>query len=864
MDAKELLNFVNPARAHIIQSLFEVDEGFDSMEGFRKHSFRMRREVIAALVGAALSTDELLRIDKTALAEVLAEDGLVPDAAAAADEAGCDPVRAELAEMAALDMDADELLACLRRDVAPKPAAVPAADVSPSPSPVEDTEDASTLGPYTDDMDYLADHFQVVATRMRVYALAMQDEASPLATAQQKRPDVRLRELRAQERAAMGRCQARLAATPSPSQTIRVERLKQLRRLTEFETWVVITLIGGIVSQEVRRIGSESRLSQTVSFAVGTLIGVHLPDDLHKQMAQRRSFYRQAPLVRSGIVRVANRSALGTGDLMDCSVEMDRRMLDFCVGLDTEFCELVDAANLYQPSVSLDRVILPEALKSLIVGTVENYARFRAYRKRVGLEDLLEYGRGIVLLFHGLPGTGKTMMANALANHLGKKLLLVTLPLFSENPPDALRQVFREAAIQDAIVFFDECDALFETREKSKFVTLLLSELEHYDGLLILATNCASELDEAMHRRITLTLNFPPPDPFLREKIWKGHIPPEMKTGDVDWGQLSMDYELCGGFIKNAVLAAISLAVARSKDDSDIMIEGEDLKEACKLQIRSQLRAAGGSERRITPQRGLSSLVLPEDQMANIRRIIDYERARRVLQVQWGFDAEGSHFASDCGTTVVFAGPRGTGKTLAAEAIAHELARPLRVMNVLEVITTYRTSQRNAATLFDEARTSRSVLALEGAEALLDSEHRLDSSNGPAAAFLMFQVERAGGVVILSVTTPPDRAQSPSVPPHRLKFEVTFPLPDAGMRTRLWQTMLPRGAPVADDVDWRALGSEFALDGATIRAALLRAAAAAALRGRGSLPITMADLREAAAAERDHAKKSAAARTMYM
>ena len=104
--------------------------------------------------------------------------------------------------------------------------------------------------------------------------------------------------------------------------------------------------------------------------------------------------------------------------------------------------------------------------------------------------------------------------------------------------------IFREAKINDAILFFDECEAIFETREHGGHnVNLLLTEIERYvckcvyaytiphrhDGLIIMATNRPFDLDEAMHRRITIALEFRQPDHLLRKAIWESHIPADMK-----------------------------------------------------------------------------------------------------------------------------------------------------------------------------------------------------------------------------------------------------------------------------------------------------------------------------------------------
>lgn len=125
-----------------------------------------------------------------------------------------------------------------------------------------------------------------------------------------------------------------------------------------------------------------------------------------------------------------------------------------------------------------------------------------------------------------------------------------------------------------------------------------------------MATNRAYDLDEAMYRRITLSVEFSSPDPTLRESIWKTHIPEKLQlSDDVDLKELSISYELCGGFIKNAISVAISSAVSR--DNTNPIVTMKDLVNGAKLQLRGYMQMSN-FDSRVIPSFTLEDLVLPE------------------------------------------------------------------------------------------------------------------------------------------------------------------------------------------------------------------------------------------------------------
>jgi len=291
---------------------------------------------------------------------------------------------------------------------------------------------------------------------------------------------------------------------------------------------------------------------------VGRLLDLYA-QTLEERIRYRRYFYKDARLVEEEIITVESTF----GGLDSANVDIEPQWRDYLLGLEAESGHLVDGSHLYVPTVQVDQVILPEDQKRGIIEPFEHYEAARRVRDTIGMDEIVSYGRGLTMLFYGPSGTGKTMMANAVANHLGKKLLLVNFPSLEHNSASSLRYLFREAQVQDALLFFDECEGLFNHRDP-----LVLTEIERHDRPVILATNRLQTLDEAMRRRIRKEIPFHRPGSRLRNQIWETHLPEGAELGaDVNLDVLADRYEGTGGLIKNAVLTAIDETADREPDD---------------------------------------------------------------------------------------------------------------------------------------------------------------------------------------------------------------------------------------------------------------------------------------------------------
>ena len=244
--------------------------------------------------------------------------------------------------------------------------------------------------------------------------------------------------------------------------------------------------------------------------------------------------------------------------------------------------ELVEAI---EPQRSFDDVVLPERTLRALNHALALVRKHDLIFRQWGLAERHSTGLGLAFHFAGPPGTGKTICAEALAYTLDRKLLVVRYSELESRwvgqTAKHVASVFRAAERQDAVLFFDEADAIagrrFTTmqaavdREANAVVNVLLHELETFPGVVIFATNLAANMDPAFERRIRTHIMFEMPDVDARERIWRVQLHPHKTplADDVDFRALAEAYPRSGGDIKNAVLKAAQIATTEPGPDVD-------------------------------------------------------------------------------------------------------------------------------------------------------------------------------------------------------------------------------------------------------------------------------------------------------
>lgn len=332
----------------------------------------------------------------------------------------------------------------------------------------------------------------------------------------------------------------------------------------------------------------------------------------------------------------------------------------------------------------------------------------------------------------------------------------------------------------------------------------------------------------------------------MRIQIWKRLLPFDIPMDETVTLEALADLGEWGiGQIRHAISEALQRVAGRTGGNrrvriTDFMEETDDLGDT-ELELGREVASSESSIPSVT----LADVVLPVQLDRDVRQIVAAVSHRSRILDAWGF---GTTYRGGQGISALFKGPSGTGKTLTAEAIAGELSRPLRVVTAPNLLSRYvGETDVHVSKLFRTLRGKQDILLIDEAECLLGQRVAAITStdhyyNTHVNTFLT-ELDRHPGVVIFSTNLAEhmDKAFD-----RRIRWKLTFPLPDQEARVDIWRKSIPQEAPLSEDVDFHLLAVRYPISGGLIRNAVLQAAYMAA---SSDSTICMQDLCKAAAAE---------------
>ena len=546
------------------------------------------------------------------------------------------------------------------------------------------------------------------------------------------------------------------------------------------------------------------------------------------KVARRDRFAADAPLVRDELIELVADPSLPAPSLLARFVKLDDAVVRFLLGEDG-----------LDPRIGRDCVMLePEdaARRGASAGEELRDLAPVVIAARAAREPLRLY-------FSGPPDGAKRRTAEMLAGQAGARLLAVDLQgVFdsADDPERVSRLLVREARLQDAIIYVESLDPSLGPDESRR--RRLLEALDRYAGIAIIAGG-APEPPRGRGARGIVNISFPIPSHAQRSRCWREALSDAgIAIGPHDVDQLAGRFRLTCDQIQDAVLSARTVALRRESGVAATeRVEAEagasvgDLFEAARSRSNAELT---GLARKIEPVHEWGQIALPDDTIEQLHELCQQVVERHHVLEQWGF---ARRLSLGRGVTALFAGPSGTGKTLAADIIARDLGLDLYKVDLSGVVSKYiGETEKNLERIFSSAENANAILFFDEADALFGKRSEVRDSHDRYAnieiAYLLQQMEQYEGVAILATNL---RQNMDEAFVRRLQFVVEFPFPDEAQRAKIWQLQFPDDADRDDDIDFDLLAARFRIAGGSIKNIVLSAAFLAA--GQGT-PIDTAHL----------------------
>ena len=445
------------------------------------------------------------------------------------------------------------------------------------------------------------------------------------------------------------------------------------------------------------------------------------------------------------------------------------------------------------------------------------------------LEPITAVAQPLAVLY-GPDQVSQAAAARLLAARAGRPLLTVDLAAVTGAglpPLRALELALRDALLTGAVPYLTGWDACLAAEGVQPGE--LLEELCAYPGLIVVGGRALWQPGGIERERPLFWVEFPIPAYAQRVALWEHFLgnlspgPSPTRGGEVgDLSALAGQFLLTTSQIRDAVASARDRAAQRGG-----IVEERDLFAAARAHSSPGL---AGLARKIVPRFQWEDIVLPEDQRAILHEIVATVRGRALVLDEWGV---GRKLASSNGVTILFAGPPGTGKTMAAEVIAAELGLDLYKIDLSTIVSKYiGETEKNLEKIFSEAQSSNAILFFDEADAIFGKRSEVRDAHDRYAnieiSYLLQRMEAYDGVTILATNL---RANLDEAFTRRLQFAVDFPFPEEEYRLRIWQTLFPAEVPHEADLDFDLLARRFKLAGGNIRNIIVSAAYLAASDG---------------------------------
>ena len=594
--------------------------------------------------------------------------------------------------------------------------------------------------------------------------------------------------------------------------TLRLCVLKQLFQLSAFDIDVLLVCLLPEIDLKYQQVYAYMQDDVTQKSPTVNLVLELLCNTLPEMLEHRNAFLPEASLTRNQLIYLHEDRYLKLTPLLNKSLQIDERIISYLLEITRIDPRLLPFTQLLIPGLSLEEIVLPEETKQFFDTLVK------------------QCENAPVCHLYGDNGTGKKATAEAVCSELGIPMLDVDLNriLMKEGQLDTLIPIIiREGLLHNATLYLEGFDMLLPDEEGNINVgTNLLAGLIKYPHWIFVASNQEWRPKETWLDRPFVSVEFPVPSYTLRKQLWEKYWDASTNIeNDIDFGDFASKFRLTGGQIYNVSINARNLARLRRSEKQ--ALTSQDISSLCRDESSEILN---NMARKIQPKYRWKDIILPLDLYEQLREIYSCVQHYYRVYSDWGFDRK---LSLGKGLHVLFSGPSGTGKTMAAEILAHELQLDLYKIDVSQVVSKYiGETEKNLDRIFKEGQTSNSILFFDEADAIFGKRSEVKDAHDRYAnieiAYLLQKMDEYEGMVILATNF---RKNIDDAFSRRMHFTLEFPIPEEADRNRIWNSIFPPEAPLDNDIDFTFIARQFRITGGNIKNIALSAAFLAAQNG---------------------------------
>ena len=569
-----------------------------------------------------------------------------------------------------------------------------------------------------------------------------------------------------------------------------LEVLGKLFHLSEFEKKALLIILAPEIDPKYERIYAYLQDDLTRKYPTISLISLLLCENESERLKIIPYFLPHSTFLKFRLIQFGEHSP--EVSLLSRPLRLEASVRNFLIGCYspdsrlTPFCKV----NFSSP----DKIKLSQQAQKLlkIINTETNK------------------GKAFLFYFHGLLGSGRKNLALELAQALGYILLEVNTTFILKSLDEfeeLLKIIFREALLSGALVYFDQFEAFFEHEKYSLYEPIFFNILRDFSWLTFCAGKKTWQPKNLSQYYLLFKLAISCPNYPESCKLWQKHleeIDPELaKNTSQNLAQL---FNFTQGEIKEVIhLLKVSKLIGRK-------INKKIVYDICREKVCAKLNHLA---QRLKLLYTWKDIVLPQEQLNQLKEISLYYRHQYQVFEKWGFK---KRFTSQ-GVCALFTGPPGTGKTMAAGIIAHELELDLYRIELSRIVSKYiGETEKNLAQIFDAAEGAGVILFFDEADALFGKRTEVKDAHDRYAnievSYLLQRIEEYNGLVILASNF---RRNIDEAFLRRMHFIVEFPFPDEKMRKEIWKKVFPEEAPLAKNIDFGFLAKNFKLSGGNIR-----------------------------------------------